>query len=299
MNLIDSDNFPQCNTIATIGFFDGVHRGHSFLLQELNSLAKKDGLQSLVISFFSPPQKTLNPLSDVCLLSTSREKTAQFEALELDNCLLLNFDNVLAQKTALEFLCFIKSEFRVQKLLMGYDHRFGSDKILNFEEYKKIGEKVGVEILKCSPFLFENNEISSSKIRLLIKEGEIEKANFLLGYAYSLTGEVVLGNQIGRKIGFPTANLSVDSNKLLPKNGVYAVDVIVEGRQFKGLLNIGTRPTLNADGKTIEVHILDFNEEIYKKTIFVKIKRRLRDEQKFASLEELKAQIAKDKSNLE
>ncbi len=299
MNLVDKKNPPEHDTFATIGFFDGVHLGHSFLLKELNTQAKKYNLQSLVVSFFVSPQHILNPSTKIKQLSTTAEKIALFEQLQLNNCLLLDFDKNLAQKTAFEFLSLLKSEFRVKKLLMGYDHRFGSDKFSSFNEYKAIGKKVGVEVINCSSFLLKENNVSSSIIRNLVYNGRIEEANNLLGYTYSLTGEVKSGNKIGRKIGFPTANLTIDKSKLLPKNGVYIVDVIIKEKKFKGLLNIGTRPTINGENKTIEVHIIDFNEEIYKETITLNIKKYLREEQKFDSLDQLKAQIEIDKTNIE
>lgn len=299
MNRISESNPTQCDTIATIGVFDGVHLGHTFLLDELKAQAQKSGLQTLVISFFASPLQTLNPALEIHSISTAEEKMARFEQLQLQNCLMLDFDAALAQKTAYEFLCFLKTRFRVKKLLMGYDHRFGSDKISDLAEYKKIGEKAGVEVINCTSFLLNENRVSSSAIRSLILDGEIEAANHLLGYPYSLSGEITHGNKIGRTIGFPTANLSVSPQKLLPKNGVYVVDVLLDSNRFKGLLNIGTRPTLNGEDKSIEVHIIDFDEDIYKKTVVLKIKKRLRDEQKFDSLAQLKAQIAKDKTTIE
>ena len=299
MNLVNKNNPPKYDTFATIGFFDGVHLGHSFLLKELNTLAKNCNLQSLVVSFFVSPQQILNPSLKIKQLSTTEEKVALFEQLQLDNCLLLDFDKNLSQKTAFEFLSLLRNEFRVKKLLMGYDHRFGCDKISSFDKYKEIGKKIGVDVINCTSFLLKENNVSSSIIRNLVYNGRIEEANNLLGYTYSLTGEVKSGNKIGRKIGFPTANLTIDKSKLLPKNGVYIVDVIIKEKKFKGLLNIGTRPTINGENKTIEVHIIDFNEEIYKETITLNIKKYLREEQKFDSLDQLKAQIEIDKTNIE
>ena len=282
--------------MATIGFFDGVHLGHRFLLNQLNMYSTQFGLESLVVSFVDSPQRILSPNSDIKLLTTSSEKLAIFSELGLQNCLMLNFDENMAAITSYDFLKLLHDTYRVQKLVVGYDHHFGSDRLRTFDDYVQLGEKIGVEVIACQPFIAENLTVSSSKIRTFLLEGDIIKANELLGSPYTMQGVVVSGNQIGRQIGFPTANLQLDVSKLIPKGGVYAVDVMFDNVLFQGMLNIGTRPTLSGEKQTIEVHIIDFEKDIYGDTLVIRFRKRLRDERKFESINELKAQLELDKS---
>ena len=282
--------------MATIGFFDGVHLGHRFLLNQLNMYSTQFGLESLVVSFVDSPQRILSPNSDIKLLTTSSEKIAIFSELGLQNCLMLNFDENMAAITSYDFLKLLHDTYRVQKLVVGYDHHFGSDRLRTFDDYVQLGEKIGVEVIACQPFIAENLTVSSSKIRTFLLEGDIMKANELLGSPYTMQGVVVSGNQIGRQIGFPTANLQLDVSKLIPKGGVYAVDVMFDNVLFQGMLNIGTRPTLSGQKQTIEVHIIDFEKDIYGDTLVIRFRKRLRDERKFESINELKAQLELDKS---
>ena len=282
--------------MATIGFFDGVHLGHRFLLNQLNMYSTQFGLESLVVSFVDSPQRILSPNSDIKLLTTSSEKIAIFSELGLQNCLMLNFDENMAAITSYDFLKLLHDTYRVQKLVVGYDHHFGSDRLRTFDDYVQLGKKIGVEVIACQPFIAENLTVSSSKIRTFLLEGDIMKANELLGSPYTMQGVVVSGNQIGRQIGFPTANLQLDVSKLIPKGGVYAVDVMFDHVLFQGMLNIGTRPTLSGQKQTIEVHIIDFEKDIYGATLIIRFRKRLRDERKFESINELKAQLELDKS---
>ncbi|MCB9071136.1 MAG: bifunctional riboflavin kinase/FAD synthetase [Prevotellaceae bacterium] len=295
MNILSNINRPNQNTVATIGFFDGVHLGHRFLLNELNVYAAQFGLESLVVSFVDSPQRILSPSSDIKLLTTSSEKLAIFSELGLQNCLMLNFDENIAAITSHDFLKLLHDTYRVKKLVVGYDHHFGSDRLGTFDDYVQLGKKIGVEVIACQPFVSDNLTVSSSKIRALLLEGAILKANQLLGSSYVMQGVVVSGNQIGRQIGFPTANLQLDVSKLIPKGGVYAVDVLFDNQVFKGMLNIGTRPTLSGAKQTIEVHIIDFDQDIYGETLILKFCKRLRDERKFDSINQLKAQLEHDK----
>ncbi|MDD3405684.1 MAG: bifunctional riboflavin kinase/FAD synthetase [Paludibacteraceae bacterium] len=282
-------------TFATIGFFDGVHLGHRFLLNELKQQAQFFNLESLVVSFNNSPQRVLCPEVPINLLTTSSEKMQIFDKLGLDNCLMLDFDKQLAAKTSSEFLAVLHDRFCVRKLLVGYDHRFGSDQTATNEDYAALGQKIGIEVAFCSPFVLEQYTVSSSKIRELLRQGDVECANQLLGSTYTLTGKVVFGNQIGQTLGFPTANLSLPAQKLVPRNGVYAVRVIVGKNSYKGMLNIGLCPTVPGTHQTIEVHILDFDRNLYGETITLELLKRLRDERQFASLEELRRQLQYDK----
>ncbi|MBR5469819.1 MAG: bifunctional riboflavin kinase/FAD synthetase [Paludibacteraceae bacterium] len=298
MNILSDKQKLNVQTVATIGFFDGVHIGHRFLLSELKTMAQKTGFESLVISFNNSPQKTLHPEKNIKYLSTPSEKTQLFADLGISNCLMLDFNTKIAQQNAETFLMWLKEMYGVKILLIGHDHRFGKDKISTFETYQKLGEKLNIEITQCSKFEDNGRQVSSSIIRLLISNGDIKLANQLLDYTYSITGKVIHGNKIGRTIGFPTANLKIDSEKLIPKNGVYIIETCINNQSYKGLLNIGTRPTIDGNNQTIETHLIDFNKDIYDEKITLHIKKRLRDEIKFSSITELQQQIEIDRKLL-
>lgn len=283
------------STIATIGFFDGVHLGHCFLLNELKTLAQNKAQQSLVVTFENHPQHYFSGSNTFKLLTSSEEKLTQFEYLGLDACLALTFNEAIASMRSSDFLSFLHQNFGVTTLLVGYDHRFGSDIYSSFNDYKLMGEKIGVELVQCSSILSDNLAISSSKIRDFLSEGFLDAANQFLGYHYRLSGLVSQGNQVGRKIGFPTANLLISNEKMIPKDGVYAVRLAYQEKTYLGMLNIGNRPTIQGDNRTIEVHIFDFNENIYGKELSLELVARVRDEVRYDSLEALKIQLHKDK----
>jgi riboflavin kinase/FMN adenylyltransferase len=290
-------NFPPC--IATVGFFDGLHAGHRFLIEELKAIAKRKSLKSVVITFAIHPRKVLNSDFQPELLTTLPEKLVQLESMGIDMCVVLDFSLQMAELTASEFLeTILKKQFNVQTLLVGHDHRFGHNRLDGFPEYKKYGEALGMEVIQASKYnTVTDQHISSSVIRNALKKGDIECANRLLTYEYSIQGKVVEGFKIGRTIGYPTANIVLsDPEKLIPANGVYAVRVMWNHQQFKGMMNIGHRPTLdNGQNISIEVHIIDFDEEIYNQTLEIAFICKIRDEQKFTGIEELKEQLRKDK----
>lgn len=298
MNILNYTQTLNNQTIATIGFFDGVHTGHQFLLSKLQTLSQASAMDSLVVSFNNSPQKVLHPKRTTKILTTPTEKTTLLTQIGISHCLMLDFDMTIAKLCANDFLQNLKQNFGVQKLLIGYDHRFGSDAMASFEDYQKLGSELGVEIIQCPRFDNNGIQVSSSKIRLCISEGDIETANRLLGYNYTITGKVVHGNKIGRKIGIPTANIEPNIDKLIPKNGVYIVKTTIDKHTYKGLLNIGIRPTIDDGNKTIETHLIDFNGNLYGQTIALQIEKRLRSEKKFASLEALQQQIETDKNLL-
>ena len=298
MNIFSDKQKLNVQTVATIGFFDGVHIGHRFLLSELKTMAQKTGFESLVISFNNSPQNSLHPEKNIKYLSTPLEKTQLLSDFGISNCLMLDFDKKIAQQDAETFLMWLKEMYSVKILLIGHDHRFGNDKISTFETYQKLGEKLNIEITKCTKFEDNGKQVSSSIIRSLISNGDIKLANQLLDYTYSITGKVIHGNKIGRTIGFPTANLKINSEKIIPKNGVYIVETCINNQIYKGLLNIGTRPTIDGNTQTIETHLIDFNKDIYDEKITLYIKKRLRDEIKFSSITELQQQIEIDRKLL-
>lgn len=284
--------------VATIGFFDGVHRGHRFLIEELKRVAKGKGLPSAVITFSTHPRAVLQPEFHPNLLNTLDEKLIQLETTGLDYCVVMDFSMALSRLSAKEFITTVlKEQLNVSTLLIGYDHRFGHDRTDGFEQYVTYGAACGIEVLKASPFETEQGTVSSSAIRNKLLRGEVKEAAELLSYPYSLTGHIVDGYKVGRKLGFPTANIVVDNpEKIIPAIGVYAVWVDVEGERHKGMLYIGDRPTLqNGPNITMEVNILDFNRNIYKSRITVSFVAYTRGDYRFNSLEELKTQLEIDR----
>ncbi|HEY5592568.1 MAG TPA: bifunctional riboflavin kinase/FAD synthetase [Paludibacter sp.] len=294
------ENFLPC--VATVGFFDGVHTGHRFLIEELKALAHTQNLESVVITFATHPRKVLNSDFQPDLLTTLSEKLIQLESTGIDICVVLDFTVEMANLSAYEFLKKILLEqFNVHTLLVGHDHRFGHNRADGFPEYKNYGQMLGMEVIQAKRYKTdEDQHISSSEIRTALLKGDIKHANLLLSYEYSIRGKVIDGFKVGRKIGFPTANIEPEDNsKLIPAIGVYAVRVRWNNQVYKGMLNIGHRPTLDNGKKiSIEVHIIDFDEDIYQETLEIDFFRKIRDEQKFNSIDELIVQLQKDKLNV-
>lgn len=284
---------------ATIGFFDGVHSGHRFLINELIREARSRQLQSLIITFRIHPRKVLQREFQPRLLTDPDEKKALLRATGVDQVVELNFSPEMAALTAREFIQQILSnQLNVKMLLIGHDHRFGKNREEGFPAYVQYGRETGMEVLQANRFSTDQApHISSSEIRHAVQRGNMPYANKLLGYKYAFSGLVVSGYQVGRKIGFPTANLKVENeDKLIPGSGVYAVDVIIEDEQFRGMLNIGIRPTLTDDNRlSIEVHIIGFDKDIYHQQIKIIFLEKIREEQKFASIDELVTRLAIDK----
>lgn len=287
--------------VATIGFFDGVHLGHRFLIEELKRVAKTKGLPAAVITFSTHPRTVLQPEFHPNLLNTLEEKLVQLETTGLDYCVVMDFSQALSRLSAKAFITHVlKEQLNVSTLLIGYDHRFGHDRTDGFEQYVTYGAECGIEVLKASPFETEQGTVSSSAIRHKLLQGEVKEASALLSYPYSLTGHIVDGYKVGRKLGFPTANIVVDNpDKIVPAIGVYAVWVDVEGERHKGMLYIGDRPTLqNGPNVTMEVNILNFDRNIYNSQITVSFMAYTRGDYKFNSLEELITQLEKDRETI-
>lgn len=294
MKLLDEHIIDSTPKVATIGFFDGVHLGHNYLLDQLKSEARECGMQSMVVTFANHPRLFFNPDCGLRQLTLANEKRDLLSAAGLEYCLMLQFDKQLSSLTSTEFMRLLVEKYGVKVLLVGYDHHFGCDRDTMFEGYVEQGRQLGIEVKRCAGYSECEVMVSSSKVRKALELWDINLANKLLGYNYSIRGIVVDGKKIGRQIGFPTANLQVDSLKILPSDGVYVVEVLVEGMKYRGVLNIGIRPTISATNRTIEVHIIDFAEDLYGKEIELKFIDFLRHEQKFSSLEDLKEQIIKD-----
>ena len=276
--------------IATIGFFDGVHRGHRFLFAQLLELAHERHLEPLIVTFDRHPKEVL---TGVCppMLTTYEER--QLLLAHHAEVRVLPFADVQGL-TAEQFMRYLQEQEQVEVLLMGYDHCFGSDRLKGFSEYEAVARRVGLHVERAHECLVDSLPVSSSRIRKLLHEGQIKQVNRLLGYTYSLTGIVEHGNAIGAKLGFPTANICIQSDKLLPMSGVYAVLANVNGVEYKALANIGTNPTVGNDYLSLEVHLLDFQGDLYDKQLTISFLSFLRKERKFNSLAELQSQIAED-----
>lgn len=286
----------QCNKVATIGFFDGVHRGHQHLLRQVLEVAHQRHMASLVVTFFQQPRHVVTHETDrFFLLTTTNEKLHLLQQAGIDHCEVMEFTPELALMTAHDFMKLLHDKYGVSALVIGYDHRFGHNRSEGFDDYMRYGKQLGIEVLQATQF----PAVSSTKIRELLLEGDLEAANQILGYRYILEGQVVSGFHIGHTMGFPTANLQVAPEKLIPADGVYAVMVELDGEQHQGMLNIGTRPTLaNSDECSIEVHIFDFHDNIYDKELRLSLVKRTRGEVKFASKEQLILQLQQDAAEI-
>ena len=290
--------------IATIGFFDGVHIGHCHLINMLKKVARERGVESCVITFDRHPRQVVQPEWCPEMLTTLEEKTQLLEATGIDRCEVLHFDRDMANQSAHDFMLHtLKEKLGVSILVTGYDNRFGHNRSEGFEDYVRYGKEIGIEVIKGEELTDGSNNVSSSSIRRMLKEGRIEDATRCLGREYQLTGTVVGGEHIGRTIGFPTANIRPDdSSKLIPANGVYAVDVWSQAGDInreRAMLNIGTRPTFNGTATTIEVHIPHFAGNLYGSTLSIAFLRKIREERKFDSPEALVEQFNKDLNNIE
>ena len=288
--------------VATIGFFDGVHRGHQFLIRHLVETARQDGLASTVITFDEHPRKVLQSDYQPEMLSTLDSKLLLLSKTEVDNAVVLHFDRQMAALSAREFMQqVLHDHLNVKKLFIGYDHRFGHNRADTFDDYVRYGEEMGIEVIKNEAFQIDGINISSSVIRSFLKEGEIEMANQCLGYPYTIIGKVVNGYHEGRKLGFPTANLDISHfGQLIPAPGVYAVKARMENMVVwkHGMMNIGTRPTFNGKGITLETHIFNFDGDIYDQLLLVSFVKRIRGEQKFDGPEELALQLKEDEETV-
>lgn len=297
MQLLEGTSAKEIRpSVATIGFFDGVHRGHRYLIEQVREAAAARGLASSVITFPVHPRKVMQSGFTPQLLTTCREKTDLLAGAGVDYCIMLPFTRELARLSARQFMAILKEEYQVQALVVGHDHRFGHNRSEGFEDYVRYGQEMGMEVIPARAYSEGELTVSSSIIRRLLLEGNVSEAANCLGYYYFLEGTVVGGYRVGRKIGYPTANLRVDdAEKLVPADGVYAVYVVVDGQQYTGMLSIGYRPTLNnGTDRSIEVHIFHFDKLIYNQPMRISFVRRTRPELKFDSLDELIEQLRRD-----
>ena len=292
-----SDFFCNRKTIITIGTFDGVHLGHQKIVAQITKNAHALNCESLVLTFFPHPRMVLQESTEMKQLNTLNEKIALLDNLGIDNLVVHPFDKEFSRLTAEEFVKKVLVDvFKIKKIIIGHDHRFGRNRTATIDDLINFGETYGFEVEQISAEEINEVSISSTKIRNALLEGNIELAANYLGYDYSLTGIIFKGNQLGRTIGYPTANITIEEDyKLIPNNGVYIAKSVLNGKTVFGMMNIGTRPTVDGTKQTIEINFFDFKQDLYEQKITISLLHRMRSEQKFESIDALKNQLGKDK----
>lgn len=286
------------NAVVTIGSFDGVHLGHRKIIAQLKTEARKIDGETVIITFHPHPRKIISSVpGDIKLLNTLAEKIELLEKAGIDHLVVVPFDHAFASQSAEAYINdFLFRYFKPKLVIIGYDHRFGKGRVGNYELLEARGKELGFRVQEISEELLNEVVISSTKIRQALLDNEIELANEYLGYSYFFEGLVIEGNKLGRTIGYPTANLHMNAeDKLVPGNGVYAVEVRHNGAAYYGMMNIGLRPTVDGKKRVIEVNIFDFSQDIYGEELVISIRHYLRGEVKFNGLEELKAQLKTDR----
>ena len=301
MKIFNSINDFSCTkkTVLTLGTFDGVHIGHRKILEKVTHNTENDKEESLVLTFFPHPRMVLQDQSEVKLLNTISEKIDLLEKIGIQNLVIHPFDEKFSKLSAQEFVkTVLVDQFHIKKIIIGHDHRFGRNRTANIDDLIAFGKQYGFEVEQISVQEIKDVSISSTKIRNALIEGNMDLANEYLGYEYFLTGTVFKGKQLGRTIGFPTANLIMEKEyKLIPRNGVYVVKSILNHKTVYGMMNIGFNPTVEGKNLSIEINYFDFDDDLYEQEIRVSILKYLRSEQKFGSVDLLKEQLAKDKNS--
>ena len=291
-----NDFSSKKKTILTLGTFDGVHVGHEKILKNIIQNTENEKYESAVLTFFPHPRMVLQEHSDIKLLNTIDEKIDLLEKIGVENLVIHPFDEKFSRLTAEEFVrTVLVDQLRIKKIIIGHDHRFGRNRTANIDDLVAFGKQYDFEVEQISVQEINAISVSSTKIRNALLEGNMALANKYLGYDYFLTGIVVKGKQLGRTIGFPTANLKIEENyKLIPQNGVYIVKSIIDQNTVFGIMNIGFNPTVDGKNQSIEIHYFDFNADLYNQKIRVSILQKIRSEQKFKSINLLKDQLEQD-----
>ena len=295
------EDFPSdVNTIVTIGTFDGVHKGHQIIINRINEIAKKEAMESVVLTFDPHPRHVIYPDNqELRLIHTLEEKIEALSKTGVQNLVLHKFTKEFSRTESVNFIRdFLVTKLNMKYMVVGFDHHFGKNRQGTFDNLIELSDAYGFKIEKIKPQNIGEVTISSTKIRNAILEGDCKKANTYLSANFSITGKVVQGNKIGSSIGYPTANIEIENQwKILPKNGVYAVKILLKNQQYFGMLNLGNRPSISDDSFAIEVHLFDFNATIYNEELKIEFIQRIRDEKKFESLEKLKFQLLIDSNN--
>jgi len=293
---------PLNNAVVTIGTFDGVHLGHRKIIAGIKELAESTGGETVLLTFFPHPRMILHPEDEsIKLINTMAEKAELLDALGIDHLIITPFSRDFSNQSAEEYIRdVLVNKIGTKKIVIGYDHRFGKDRRGGLEDLLELGPVYDFDVVEIPEQDINEVAVSSTRVREALLKGDIELANTFLGYPFYITGTVVRGDQLGRQIGYPTANIVVSERyKLIPSHGIYAARVIVDGRLYGGMAYIGSRPTINGLNRNIEVNIFDFDQDIYNRRIQMEFLYFVRDDMKFDSLDELKAQIAKDKVEVE
>ena len=284
-------------SVITIGTFDGVHIGHKKIINQLTSISSQNNLISILLSFFPHPKMVLQNDNELKLINTIQEKEGLLNSLNLDYLIIKEFTKEFSRLSALEFVRdILVNKLNAKHIIIGYDHHFGRNRTANIEQLKEFGELYDFKVTEILAQDIDDIAISSTKIRKALVNGEITLANKFLGYNFFFSGNVVHGNNIGKTISFPTANIKIDAPyKLVPKNGVYIVKTTIDNQITFGMMNIGYNPTFNGKQKSIEIHFINFNKNIYDKTLTIEMILRIRNEIKFNTVDDLKKQLEQDK----
>ena len=283
-------------SVLTIGTFDGIHIGHNEILKKLIEESEKNNLPSLIVTFFPHPRMILQKSNEIKMIDTMDEKIDLLEKAGIDNLIIHPFDDNFSKIRGKEFVeDILVKKLKIKQIIIGYDHRFGKDREASVEDLKKFGLDYMFHVNEIPAQEIDSITISSTKIREAILNGEIEQCNEFLGRNFMLTGKVVYGEGLGKKMNFPTANIEIEENyKIIPKNGVYLIKTFMNSNIYFGMMNIGVRPTIGGKNKSLEIHFFNFKDDIYNKTISIEIIRKIRDEEKFSSIDKLKIQLKKD-----
>ena len=285
-------------SVVTIGTFDGIHLGHQKILSRLIKSSKNKDLNSVVLTFFPHPRIILNKYNEVKMIDTLDEKIIHLNEIGIDSLVIHPFDKNFSLLSANQFIKdFLVDKLKIKHIIIGYDHRFGKGREASVTDLKNYADDYDFTVEEIKAQEIEKITVSSTKIRNSINQGDIKTTEKYLGRYFNLTGKVVKGDGLGKKINYPTANIFIEETyKIIPKDGVYLVETIIEDKLFNGMMNIGYRPTIGTNVKSIEVHLFNFNEDIYGKVISIKMISKIRDEKKFSSIQALKEQLVKDEN---
>lgn len=285
-------------SVVTIGTFDGIHLGHQKILSRLIKSSKNKDLNSVVLTFFPHPRIILNKYNEVKMIDTLDEKIIHLNEIGIDSLVIHPFDKNFSLLSANQFIKdFLVDKLKIKHIIIGYDHRFGKGREASVTDLKNYADDYDFTVEEIKAQEIEKITVSSTKIRNSINQGDIKTTEKYLGRSFNLTGKIVKGDGLGKKINYPTANIFIEETyKIIPKDGVYLVETIIKDKLFKGMMNIGHRPTIGTNVKSIEVHLFNFNEDIYGKVISIKMISKIRDEKKFSSIQALKEQLVKDEN---